>query len=82
MASNQASAKTSPSTDEILQIIINELDDPTNFSLTSKGIYAFTLDPYVRATYFISRYGKIQALYWAFGRPRLMNKRVIDVRPW
>ncbi|KAK7689999.1 hypothetical protein QCA50_006641 [Cerrena zonata] len=65
--------------DEILQIIINELDDPTNFSLTSKGIYAFTQDPYVRATYFISRYGKIQALYWAFGRPRLMNKRVIDI---
>ncbi|KAF7797419.1 hypothetical protein EIP86_008614 [Pleurotus ostreatoroseus] len=64
--------------DEILQIILNELDDPSNFSLTSKRLYAFTQDPYVRAMYFLSRYGPIQALYWALGRGRLMTKEVID----
>ncbi|CAL1713118.1 unnamed protein product [Somion occarium] len=65
--------------DEILQIILNELDDPTNFSVVSKPIYAFTQDPYVRASYFLSRYGKIQALYWALGRGKLINNRVIDI---
>ena len=67
--------------DEILQIILNELDDPSNLSLTSKRLHAFTQDPYVRASYFLSRYGPIQALYWALGRGRLMTKEVIDVRP-
>ena len=65
---------------EILQIILNELDDPTNLSLLSKDYYAFTQDPYVRASYFLQRYGPIQALYWALGRGRLMNEQVIDVR--
>ncbi|THH01557.1 hypothetical protein EW026_g1174 [Hermanssonia centrifuga] len=64
--------------DEIVQIILNELDDPTNFSLASKRFYAFTQDPYIRACYFLSRYGRIQALYWALGRGRLMNEKVID----
>ncbi|KIP08106.1 hypothetical protein PHLGIDRAFT_127240 [Phlebiopsis gigantea 11061_1 CR5-6] len=63
---------------EIIQLVLNELDDPTNFSLTSKYVYAFTQDPYVRSSYFLSRYGRIQALYWALGRGRLMNARVID----
>lgn len=65
--------------DEILQIILNELDDPTNFSLVNKTVYAFTQDPYVRATYFMMRYGKVQALYWALGRGKLVNKAVVDV---
>ncbi|KAI0781991.1 hypothetical protein C8Q75DRAFT_789273 [Abortiporus biennis] len=65
--------------DEILQIILNELDDPTSFILTSKHIHNFTQDPYVRASYFISRYGKVQAFYWALGRGKLMNKEVIDI---
>ena len=64
---------------EIIQLILNELDDPTNLSLTSKHLYAFTQDPYVRSSYFLSRYGRIQALYWALGRGRLMNAKVIDV---
>ncbi|KAI0086520.1 hypothetical protein BDY19DRAFT_1093207 [Irpex rosettiformis] len=64
--------------DEVVQLIINELDDPTHLSLASKRFYTFTQDPYVRAWYFISRYGKIQALYWALGRGRLMNGKVIN----
>ena len=66
--------------DEILQIILNELDDPSNLSLTSKRLHAFTQDPYVRAHYFLSRYGRPQPLYWALGRGRLLNERVLDVR--
>jgi hypothetical protein len=66
--------------DEVVQLILNELDDPTNFSLLSKRLHVITQDPYVRACYFISRYGKIQALYWALGRGRLMTDQVIDVR--
>ena len=65
--------------DEIIQLILNELDDPTNFSLVSKRYYIFTQDPYVRSSYFLSRYGRIQALYWALGRGRLMNAKVVDV---
>ncbi|KAI0071695.1 hypothetical protein K474DRAFT_1686956 [Panus rudis PR-1116 ss-1] len=65
--------------DEILQLILNELDNPTNFSLTSKSIYAFTRVPYVRATYFLSRYGNTHALYYALGRGKLMSKEVIDI---
>ncbi|KAH8104584.1 hypothetical protein BXZ70DRAFT_596840 [Cristinia sonorae] len=65
--------------DEILQIIINELDDPTNFSLVNKSIYAFTREPYVRATYFMMRYGKVQALFWALGRGKLVNNAVVDI---
>ncbi|GJE98319.1 hypothetical protein PsYK624_145460 [Phanerochaete sordida] len=64
---------------EIVQLILNELDNPTNFSLASKYYYAFTQDPYVRSTYFLCRYGRIQALYWALGRGRLMTPKVIDI---
>ncbi|CCM03531.1 uncharacterized protein FIBRA_05665 [Fibroporia radiculosa] len=63
---------------EIVQLILNELDDPTAFSLISKRYYNFTQDPYVRSSYFLSRYGRIQALYWALGRGKLLTERVID----
>ena len=62
-----------------MQLILNELDDPTTLSLISKRFYTFTQDPYVRSSYFLCRYGRIQALYWALGRGRLMNAKVIDV---
>ncbi|OCH86395.1 hypothetical protein OBBRIDRAFT_761400 [Obba rivulosa] len=65
--------------DEIIQLILNELNDPTNLSLVSKRYYSFTQDPYVRASYFLSRYGRIQAYYWALGRGRLMTNQVIDI---
>lgn len=66
--------------DEILQLILNELNHPATFALLSKRHHQFTQDPYVRATYFLARYGRIQALYWALGRGKLMNERVLDVR--
>ncbi|KAI0754973.1 hypothetical protein C8Q80DRAFT_401725 [Daedaleopsis nitida] len=65
--------------DEILQLILNELNNPATFALLSKRHYEFTQDPYVRATYFLARYGRVQALYWAMGRGKLMNERVLDI---
>lgn len=66
--------------DEILQLILNELNNPASFALLSKRHYEFTQDPYVRAMYFLARYGRIQALYWALGRGKLMSERMLDVR--
>ncbi|KAI0317788.1 hypothetical protein OF83DRAFT_1119562, partial [Amylostereum chailletii] len=67
--------------DEILQLIVNELDfyQAAAFSQVSKRLLALSQDPYVRALYFLSRYGKTQALFWALGRGKLMNERVLDI---
>ncbi|KAI0822288.1 hypothetical protein BC628DRAFT_1421962 [Trametes gibbosa] len=65
--------------DEILQLILNELSNPVAFTLISKRHHDFSQDSYVRATYFLARYGRIQALYWALGRGKLLNERVIDI---
>ena len=67
-------------TDEILQLILNELNDPSAFSMLSKRHQEFTKDPYVRAMYFYTRFGRIQALYWALGRGKLLSERMLDVR--
>ncbi|TBU28609.1 hypothetical protein BD311DRAFT_694525 [Dichomitus squalens] len=65
--------------DEILQLILNELNSPAAFAALSKRHYEFGKDPYVRAMYFLARHGHIQALYWALGRGRLLNERVLDI---
>ncbi|TFK52615.1 hypothetical protein OE88DRAFT_1807498 [Heliocybe sulcata] len=65
--------------DEILQLILIELDDPTDFTLVSKRFYQLSQDPYVRATYFLARHGPMQAFFWAFGRGKLMTDKVIDI---
>ncbi|TFY69079.1 hypothetical protein EVG20_g3301 [Dentipellis fragilis] len=65
--------------DEILQLIFNELDRPIFFTQTSRRYHEFSQDPYVRANYFLSRYGPIEALYWALGRGKLVNHKVIDI---
>ncbi|KZT12070.1 uncharacterized protein LAESUDRAFT_720047 [Laetiporus sulphureus 93-53] len=65
--------------DEVIQIILNELGDPASFSQISQRYHRFTRDPYVRSSYFLSRYGRIQALYWALGKGKLMNEQVIDI---
>lgn len=44
---------------------------------------ALSRDPYVRAHYFLARYGSVQALYWALGRGKLITEQVLDVsRPF
>jgi len=66
--------------DEIIQLIFFELNDPSHLILASKRFLHFSQDPYVRAHYFLSRYGHIQAMYWALGRGKIINERVLDVR--
>ncbi|KAF8645256.1 hypothetical protein AX16_008081 [Volvariella volvacea WC 439] len=65
--------------DEVLQLIFYELPDPTAFTLTSKRFFSFSQDPYVRARYFLARYGKSQALYHALSRGKIVTERVLDV---
>lgn len=82
--------------DDILQLIFYELIDPAPFSLTCKRLHSFTQDPYVRANvssclhyhchllkifqYFLNRYGRIQAMFHAFGRGKVLSERVLEVR--
>jgi hypothetical protein len=69
-------------TDEIIQLVFYELHDPTSFTLVSKRFRALSRDPYVRAHYFLTRNGKLHAMYWALGRGRVLTDRVIDVSPF
>ena len=71
---------TSAPPDEVLHLIFFELNDPNPLTQVSKRFHTFSRDPYVRARYFLARYGPIEALYFAFARGRLMTERVIDVR--
>ncbi|KAF8134795.1 hypothetical protein K438DRAFT_1693855 [Mycena galopus ATCC 62051] len=64
---------------ELLALIFYHLPDPTGLSQVNRRLLVFSQDPYVRAHYFLTRYGKIQALYFAFARGKLLTPRVIDV---
>src|SRR6266404_795222 len=50
-----------------------------SFVLVCRRFNALSRDPYVRAHYFLSRYGSVQALYWALGRGKLITEQVLDV---
>ncbi|KAI0260220.1 hypothetical protein BC834DRAFT_1012888 [Gloeopeniophorella convolvens] len=65
--------------DEVLQIIFDEVDNPASLVVVCKRFHEFSQDPYVRAHYFLSRYGPVQALYWALGRGKLISEQVLDV---
>ena len=65
--------------DEVLQIIFNEIDHPSAFILVCRRFNALSRDPYVRAHYFLARYGSVQALYWALGRGKIITEQVLDV---
>ncbi|KAN0087454.1 hypothetical protein V8E55_006075 [Tylopilus felleus] len=65
--------------DDIIHLIIYELNDPTALTLTSKRFLSISRDPYVRAHYFLHRYGHMDAMYWALGRGRVLNDKVIDI---
>ncbi|EIN12632.1 hypothetical protein PUNSTDRAFT_97433 [Punctularia strigosozonata HHB-11173 SS5] len=64
---------------EILQLVFFELDDPTPLIACSRRYLTFSQDPWIRASYFLSRYGRIQAFYYAFSRGRILTPAVIDV---
>ncbi|KAF9242591.1 hypothetical protein BU15DRAFT_86781 [Melanogaster broomeanus] len=65
--------------DEIIQLIIYELNDPTALTLTSKRFLRVSKDPYVRAHYFLHRFGHMDAMFWALGRGKVLNEKVIDI---
>ncbi|KAJ7109731.1 hypothetical protein C8R43DRAFT_1079587 [Mycena crocata] len=65
--------------DEILQRVFFDLGDPSALTRANRRLYAFSQDPYVRAHYFLARYGHIEALYFALGRGKLITPRVLDI---
>ncbi|KAG1785964.1 uncharacterized protein HD556DRAFT_1434905 [Suillus plorans] len=65
--------------DEVIELIFYELDDPTALTLTSKHFHNVSQDPYVRAHYFLNRYGRMDAMFWALGRGKIMSDKVIDI---
>ncbi|KAI5986146.1 hypothetical protein EDD15DRAFT_2389952 [Pisolithus albus] len=65
--------------DEVIALIIHELEDPTALTLVCKRFHQVSRDPYVRAHYFLTRYGRINAMFWALGRGKLLNEVVIDI---
>ena len=48
--------------------------------MVSRRFYRCSQDPYVRANYFLIHYGPIEAMFYALGRGKLLNERVLDVR--
>ena len=74
-----ARGSAQPVADEVLQVIFNEIDNPSSFIVVCRRFNSFSRDPYVRAHYFLSRYGSVQALYWALGRGQLITEQVLDV---
>lgn len=68
-----------PTQDDIVHLIIYELNDPTALILTSKRFHRVSKDPYVRAHYFLHRYGHMDAMFWALGRGKVLNEQVINV---
>ncbi|KAH7885344.1 hypothetical protein F5I97DRAFT_1884682 [Phlebopus sp. FC_14] len=65
--------------DEIIELILYELNDPTALTLTSKRFLRVSQDPYVRAHYFLARFGRMDAMFWALGRGKVLDERVIDI---
>ena len=66
--------------DEVLQLIFYELADPSPLTLVSRRFHRFSQDSYVRAHYFLNHYGSVEAMFYALGRGRILDERVLDVR--
>ncbi|KAJ6584983.1 hypothetical protein B0H19DRAFT_1107570 [Mycena capillaripes] len=65
--------------DEVLQQIFFQLQDPSAFILANRRLLLFSQDPYIRAHYFLTRYGPLHALYFALARGKLLTPRVLDI---
>ncbi|CAA7261575.1 unnamed protein product [Cyclocybe aegerita] len=65
--------------DEILQLIFCELTEPGPLTQVSQHFHRFSQDPYVRAHYFLTHYGPVEAMYYALGRGRILTERVLDI---
>ncbi|KAJ7600707.1 hypothetical protein C8J56DRAFT_911057 [Mycena floridula] len=64
--------------DEIVQLIIYELNDPSHLALTCKRFHDIAREPYTRAHYFLARYGPTSALFHALGR-KVLTERSLDI---
>ncbi|KAG6837627.1 hypothetical protein H0H93_006148 [Arthromyces matolae] len=64
--------------DEVIQIIFYELLDPGPLAHVNKRFYQFSRDPYVRAHYFLAHYGTTEAMFYALGRGKVLDERVLD----
>ncbi|KAJ6508787.1 hypothetical protein C8R45DRAFT_968704 [Mycena sanguinolenta] len=65
--------------DEVLSLIFYQIQDPTALTQVNRRLLLFSQDPYVRASYFIARHPKTEALSAAFTRGKLLTPRVIDI---
>ncbi|KAF8895518.1 hypothetical protein BD779DRAFT_1499942 [Infundibulicybe gibba] len=65
--------------DEVVQLVFYELPDPTPFTHVSRRFHRFSQDPYVRAHYFLARYGQTQAMFYALGRGKVLTEQVLDI---
>ncbi|KAG6831944.1 hypothetical protein H0H92_006545 [Tricholoma furcatifolium] len=65
--------------DEVIQIIFYELDDPGPLSHANKRFHHFSQDPYVRAHYFLTHYGPMEAMFQALGHGGVLTERVLDI---
>ena len=63
-----------------MQLVFDELDDPSPFSMVSRRLHDFSKAAYVRARYFLAHYGPEQAFFYALGRGNVLTEQVIDVR--
>ncbi|KAF7299024.1 hypothetical protein MIND_00850700 [Mycena indigotica] len=65
--------------EEILQLLLFSLSDPSAFSQVNRRINSVSRIPWVVAQYFIIRHGKNEALYHALGRGRLLCPSVLNI---
>ncbi|KAJ7644135.1 hypothetical protein FB45DRAFT_735982 [Roridomyces roridus] len=65
--------------DEVLHLIFYETAEPANLSRVNHRLLSVSQDPFVRANYFITRHGELQAIYFALARGKLLTPRVLDI---
>ncbi|GLB38316.1 hypothetical protein LshimejAT787_0501810 [Lyophyllum shimeji] len=65
--------------DEVIQMVFDELIDPGPLTLVSSRFHRFSQDPYVRAHYFLTHYGPTEAMFYALGRGKILTERVLDI---
>ncbi|KAF9013286.1 hypothetical protein BDQ17DRAFT_1343128 [Cyathus striatus] len=65
--------------DELIQLIFYELNDPGPLAHSCRRLWHFSQDAYIRSNYFLSRYGEMEAMYYALGRGAIVTERVLDI---
>ncbi|KAF7288556.1 hypothetical protein HMN09_01384700 [Mycena chlorophos] len=65
--------------EEVIQLLIFSLHDPSAFSAVNTRLHRIARTPWVVAQYFMQRHGKIEALFHALGRGRLLSPEVLNI---